>query len=566
MRIVRPVVRTTITLQETVRDLSRLREVAVVLARHGLGALVAGLNIPGVKVRGRTLHSTPERVVDAIEELGPTFVKFGQVMSTRPDILPPAYLDALQSLQDDVAPFPPEDVRRQLQSSLGEDWSSTLVDFHDTPMATGSIAQVHTARLASGEEVVAKILRPRIRERIRADISILNLLVQRLLVEFPEATYFDPEGMLKEFERSIRDETDLLCEADNMLRFRANFAEIDEILVPAVYRDLSTSDVLVQERVRGRRIREARAAGADMEAVGRAYLRAAYKMLFEDGFFHGDLHPGNVFVLEGDRLALLDFGMVGRLTPEMKDNLVTILFALEKGDFRSISRIYYDLGIKTARVDYDAFERDVVDVMERHWVGRSIQEIQLGGFLKSLADGAIRHQVRAPPNYTMFFKAVLTTEGLAKSLTPEVDPIEVAQPYVNRLIKDRFRPERLKEELLYHAMTLRTLERRVPVAFSQLLDDVQGQRLLLNVISSPTSSEIRSRHRRHTLVVVAGMSMASLLAGTLALYMNAPSWAAPLGIPWLSILLYLSSGVFWLWTLWLLYKGGRSRGSGPGPG
>jgi ubiquinone biosynthesis protein len=572
MRIFRPVVRTTLTLQETVRDLGRLREVAGVLVRYGLGALIAGLKLPGFHDVSRHIETTPERMVAAIQALGPTFVKLGQVLSTRPDVLPPAYIEALQTLQDDVSPLPFDVIRRQLESALGRDWADGFQDHDPELLATGSIAQVHRARLKTGQEVVVKVLRPGIREKIRADVSILNLLSHRLLVEFPEAAFFDPNGILREFERSMRDETDLSVEAANAQRFRLNFEDDEHVFIPRIYPEFTTTDTLVMDFVSGFRIRDARAAGVDMTRVGEVYLEAAYRMLFDHGFFHGDLHPGNVFVMVNDpsagrnghegesgpvRLGLIDFGMVGRLTPDMKDNLVTILFALERGDFRSIARIYFDLGIKTSRVDYEAFERDVIDVMERNWVGRTIQEVQIGRFLKSLADGAIRYRVRAPPTYTMFFKAVLTTEGLAKSLIPEVDPVTAARPFIGRLVRERFAPERLREEMFYAGVSLRILANRLPATVGAILGDIEHGRLRLRarVTNVQTRRARRATQRRLNQTVVAGMSMASLIAGSLALYMDSPMM---LGLPWVSWILFASSLAFWLWTLALIVLSGRA--------
>jgi ubiquinone biosynthesis protein len=550
MRIVRPVYRSTKRLQKTVSDLGRLREVATVLARHGLGFVVSGLRVPGVRIPFSSPDTTPERVVSAIQELGPTWVKFGQLWSTRVDLLPPEYIKALQTLQDEVKPVPIRQVHHQLEASVGSDWREQLMEFEDEPLATGSVAMVHRARLTDGTRVVVKVLRPGIRETIKADLSVLELLAKQILSEFPEASYFDPLGMLREFERSIADETDFEIEAQNAERFRANFADVPEVTIPRVHRGYGDHRVMVMDEIVGVRIREARAAGFDMEKVGQHYLSAAYRMLFDHGFFHGDLHPGNVFVEPDGKLGIIDFGMVGRLTPEMKDNLVAIVFALERGDFRSIARIYYDIGIKTQRVDFDAFERDVVDVMERNWVGRSVHEVQIGAFLKDLADGAVRYKLQAPPNYTMFFKALITTEGLAKALVSEVDPIKAAAPYIHRMVRERFQPGRLREELFYTVITLRTLQRRVPAALTQLLEDIQNQRLQLQVTTTRPREERASEHRRNTQLLIVSMSVASLLGGSIALDMEGP---ALLGVPWVSWVLYCSSAAFWLGSLVVMF-------------
>ncbi len=555
MRIVRPVVRTTMSLQHTVRDLNRLREVAAVLVRHGLGFVVQGVPIPGFRARADSRETTPERLVAAIQELGPTFVKFGQAMSTRVDVLPPAYIQALSRLQDAVAPEAFPVIRAQIEHALGPGWPDRLLDLEETPLATGSVAQVHAAHLADGREVVVKVLRPHVRERIRSDLQVLGFLAQRILVEFPEAVFFDPKGILKEFERSVLEETDMTTEAANIRRFRTNFEGRPEVRIPAVFPDLSTMEVLTMERLRGSRIRDARASGIDMGIVGHNYLSTAYQMVFEHGFFHADLHPGNVLVQPDGTLALLDFGNAGRLTPDMKDNLVAILYALERGDFRSIARIYYDLGAKTSRVDYDAFERDVTEVMERHWVDRSLRDVDVGRFLKQLADGAVRHRIRAPANYTVLFRALVTTEGLARALVPEVDPVAEARPWIDRLVKERFEPGRIREEAFYSAMILRTLARRLPGAVSQVLDDLQDQRLRIEVLHRYTPADQRARNLRHLQALVLAMSVASLLGGTVALGQGGPTFLA---VPWISWILFLSSGAFWLWTLVLLFLN-RSR-------
>ncbi len=554
MRIVRPVWRTRKRIQSTFRDVGRLQQVALVLVRHGLGFVISGLRIPGVRIPFSSPETTPERVVSAIQALGPTFVKFGQLWSTRVDLLPVDYIEALQTLQDDVKPVATWRIHAAMARALGDDWREELLDFQDEPIATGSVAMVHRAKLKDGTDVVVKVLRPGIHETIEADISVLNLLARQILAEFPEASYFDPLGMLREFERSINEETDLQIEAVNAERFLHDFEDAPHVLIPKVHRLFTTQTTLVMDFVEGVRIRDARAAGIDMTRVGGNYLDAAYRMLFETGFFHGDLHPGNVFVQPDATLGLIDFGMVGRLTPEMKDNLIAILFALERGDFRSIARIYYDIGIKTQRVDFDAFERDVLDVMERNWVGRSVQEIQIGAFLKELADGAVRYKLQAPPNYTMFFKALITTEGLAKALIKEVDPVKAAAPYINRLVRDRFRPDRLREELFYTVISLRTLQKRVPAVLSQLMDDIQQRQLEVNVVARRPREERLSEHRRMTQMLIASMSIASLIGGSLALDMGGP---ALLGVPWVSWILYASSAAFWLGSLVVMFLNRR---------
>ncbi|MFT4980139.1 MAG: ubiquinone biosynthesis protein, partial [Myxococcota bacterium] len=342
MQIVRPVVKTTNTLARTVRDVGRLRVVATVLAKHGLGALVAGLDLPGIRAR-RRFETTPARAAAAIQELGPTYIKLGQILSTRADVIPAPYIAAFESLQDDVRPLPFASIAEQLAEELGAGWRDKLAEFDETPLATASIAQVHRAVTLDGQSVVLKVQRPNIEQSIRADLNILSFLVQRTIAEMPEAEMFDLKGILQEFRRSILAELDFTAEARNLRRFRANFADTPHVVLPAVHDELSGRRVLCMDFLDGTKIRSARARGFDMPLVGERYLDVAYSMLFDHGFFHGDLHPGNVLVLEGDRIGIIDCGMVGRLSAAMKDNIAALIFALDRGDNRTVARLFFDI-------------------------------------------------------------------------------------------------------------------------------------------------------------------------------------------------------------------------------
>jgi ubiquinone biosynthesis protein len=491
-----------------------MNEVAKILAKHGFGLLVSNIDIPGFpKTSTKAINSTPTRACAALQELGPTFIKLGQILSTRPDILPEEYISALQSLQDSTSPVAPEKINSVLSAELGVDWRNLFKSFDDTPLATASIAQVHRATLKDGSEVVLKIQRPKISRIIEADLSILEFLTNRLLNEYPEAEYFDPKGVIVEFNKAIHSEIDFTTEAKNIVQFSKNFEDDPNVIIPDVVSELSSSKVLCMTFLDGVSIRMARQSGADMEIVGRNYMQMAYKMIFEHSFFHGDLHPGNVLVLEGNKLGLLDFGMTGRLTREMRDNIVSLMFALERGDFRTVARVFYDIAIKETRVDYSKFEADSIELIQKNWSGSSIQEIQIGLFLTDLAQGAMKHKVKPPAGYTMLFKALITTEGLAKTLLPEIDPIHAARPYVTKLVADKYSPQRIREDLFYHAVTLSAFIRRLPTTASQLMDDLDNQRLKLNynVIEDPSTKA--SLDRRNAALVTAILSIGGAMCG-----------------------------------------------------
>ena len=501
MKFVRPFVKTVGSLSVTVRDANRFREVAVVLARHGLGILVSGVDLPGLHVEAE-FSGTPQRLVQALQELGPTFIKFGQILSTRSDLVPYDYLVALQQLQDDVHPLTFESLQPTLKEDLSAQWDSMVESIDETPLATASIAQVHRGKLTDGKEVVFKIRRPKIDAIIESDLHILRFLLDRFLIEFPEMELFDPRGMFLEFERALSAELDFGLELKNLQRFHKSFYHMEGIRFPEAVEGLCTDRILCMEFLQGTPIRKAREKGYDMEVIGERYLSLAYTMLFDHGFFHGDLHPGNVLILPDQSIGVLDCGMVGRLTREMKDQLATLIYALYRGDNKLIAKIFFEISIKKERIDYVAFERDAIQVAEKHWSGGSFSEMDIGAFLMGLTTNALRHKVYAPTAFTMFFKAVLTTEGLAKSLLPEVDPLKVAQPYVEKLVKARWQPQHWSDLGTQNALAFSSLLKRMPISMSQLLDDLDYQRLKVKVEHIEQKQDQQSAMRRQGLLVL----------------------------------------------------------------
>ena len=526
MPIVRKAAGVALGAREVVRDLNRLQQIVGVLARHGLGWLVASVEVPGVGLLRRFApdqsqeQPTPERLCAVIRDLGPTFVKLGQVLSTRDDIVPELYLAAFQTLQDDVGPFPYDEVCAQIRSSLGGEPEDLFASFSKLPVAAASIAQVHRALTHGGDDVAVKVQRPGIRDKIHTDLSILEFLARSIESQIPEAHVLDLPGVIGVLRDTISRETDFVHEARNTTRFRQNFESVPYIVIPKVYEDLVAKDVLCLEFIDGVRIADARAAGFDMQKVGKHYVRAAFKMLLDDGFFHGDMHPGNVFVLEGERLALLDFGMTGRLTTEMRENLIDIFFALERRDYRTIARIYWELAIKPQHVNYQRWETDVQELMETQIAGKPMGEVQIADFVGDLLRRAHRHRVRASPEYTMFFKALLTTEGLAKILIPEIDPLQEMQPYVARMVREQYSAGRLKEEAFHLLTAFRYTARRLPLVSGQLIADLQEGRLRLRTVVE-SSTEDRNLHWQGTRHLSIALVFCGLFIGS-SLALDAP--------------------------------------------
>ena len=538
MRVVGPIVKTLGDLGSTGRSLTRLREVAAVLVRHGLARLVRG--VPGLDVTdGVDGAATPQRVAAALVELGPTYVKLGQVLSTRPDVLPPDWIAAFEALQDDVTSVPIEQVQRVLIEELGPDWEARFSSFETEPLATASIAQVHCATLLSGEGVVLKVQRPGIGALVAADLRILRFLARRAVEEWPELAAADPDGLLREFERTMMGELDFRREAEHMRRFRLMYADTDWVVVPEVMDEAVTQRVLCMERLHGVPIRHARDAGFDMETLGSRYLEVVFSMLLAKGFFHGDLHPGNVLALPGDRLGLLDFGMVGSLTDKMREQLVTMIFALQRGDQRTIARVLSEIAIKDGRLDFRALEQATGEVLERHFPpGVQLSGIEMSAFSVELVSRAAQLGARVPTGYMMVLKAVVTAEGLAKTLLHEVDPIAAAAPFFAHVAAERMAPERLQQEGLYALLTVSGLLDRLPMTLGQLMDDLDGQRLRIGVLRETHPADRARRDRQVTRGIVAAAGCAALLAGAVV---DAPALVFGLSLP--TIGLWLVGGL-----------------------
>ncbi len=547
-----------------VKDIGRLREIVRVLARHGFGELVNRLGLTdtvGFKNWAHTkgtddeLISTAEHIRLAVEELGPTFIKLGQILSTRPDVVPAEIAEELTKLQDAVPSMSEQDVRSVLSIELGEDWESHFVDFDMTPLACASIAQVHRALLAKeGEQVVVKIQRPGITPRIERDLNILHVLARLVETRAPDLALMDPVGIVTEFDKALRKELDFTDERRNIGQFHTNFRNVEGVRVPRVFDRVSTSRVLVMEFISGVKVTEAVQA-YDLEPYDLAprMLRALFKMVFQDGLFHGDMHPGNIFVLEDSTVVLIDFGLVGRLTPRQRERILDILVGLSRQDYELVSRVMFDLGVKIPGVvyDYDAFEADVVDVMERHLAGRTLAEVDVGAYFGDLVEGAVRHQIKMPPTYTMVFKALVTVEGIGKKIAPNLSLIDEARPFIKEMMLERYDPKRLMREGLNSVEALSRAARTMPAQLTRLMSDLTEGRATLRLEHGGLDKDLATRRRialrRNRLWVFSTL----LFGGVIA---NSGDAFSFFGLSWLSWVLLVGAAAMLPWVLGAVFR------------
>jgi ubiquinone biosynthesis protein len=542
------------------KDMVRVREIAGVLVRHGFGHFVESWQVQdrvimGVLVQRADAESERltryERIVEALQELGPTFVKMGQILSTRSDLLPHELCTELEHLQDHVSTIPWEEARLVVEESLGASIEASFSDFSSEPLASASIAQVHSARLLSGEEVVVKVQRPGISKTIESDLHILYWLAKKIEETVPEAEALDPVSIIREFERAISKELDFKFEARNLQRFQRNFVDWEQVYIPAVYTELSSETVMVMERLRGAKITEVGDAGFDMDEIGRQCVGLLFKMVFEDGFFHGDLHPGNLWVLDDGRIGLIDFGLVGRMSQANKDAMADLLLNIATKDHEGLARTLYQIGISRGKTDYAAFEADVAELMDVYFDNVSLAEVDFGAYLREIVEGAIRHNLRVPADFTMFFKAVMTVEGIGKIISPSLDIIAECRPYVERLVAERYAPPRVLRNVADTVQAFARFGRQFPTVASQFLEQIEDGRLNIGVEFPELETMEKGRDKRNnrlSLIILAGVLFGS------ATVMRNDDTALLLGLPWASMVCYALGSAIGLRVWWRIFR------------
>jgi ubiquinone biosynthesis protein len=435
-----------VRIPRTVKNLQRLREILGVVVKYGFGDLVARLELEGTVELTRNLlrfrrerrelvrYTTEERIRMALEELGPTFIKLGQILATRPDLIPMSLVHELRKLQDAVPPFASAAARDQIETSLGRPIGALFAAFDDAPLAAASIAQVHRAVLPDGAEVAVKVRRPGLAQVIGTDLEILRGLAALLEENAPELRAYAPTEIVEQFAQAIRLEIDFGHEASNMQRFARNFAGNPKVHVPVVYESHSSDAVLTMELVRGIKAKDMAAldaAGIDRKQLAQAGVEFCLRQVFDHGFFHADPHPGNLFVLPGGVIAPIDMGMMGELEPELIDALLELLVGILLRDAEKIARLFARLGLVDDDVDRVRLRRDVGELLDRY-ASVPIGDVDVAALIGRLFEVLQRHRVRVPPELLLMGKALATVDGMARDLDPTLDPIEAVRPYVLR--------------------------------------------------------------------------------------------------------------------------------------
>ncbi len=477
-------------LAKTYKSAKRLQQIINVFLKYGFGKLIEQIHLGRFipfKKRLRSFGvwpdvkgpSVPERLRMAFADLGPTFIKLAQVLSSRPDLITVQYANEFKKLQDEVPPFDISEAKKILKDELKKEIEEIFSSFEEVPIAAASIAQVHKAVLLDGSNVVVKIQRPNIKEQIETDISILNYIARLLDKYFPESRFFNPIGIVEEFAKTVRRELNFIEEARNCNKFRRNFEGNPNVYFPKIYSDFVTERVILMERIDGVRIDDLAALDrlrVDKKLIAKIGVDAYFKQILEDGFFHADPHPGNIFVMPNNVIAFLDFGIVGRVSEDLKENLANTFIALIERDFDRLIDEYIELGIVPEHiVDIEAFRRefkaDIVDIMEPLY-GLTIKEINFAQYLDTITHLAIRHNLKIPSELLLINKAMLILDNIGRQLDPEFDFIAAAEPYASRIVRKRMSPSRLYEQTRKNIMEIGDFALLLPRQVKQIMKKI----------------------------------------------------------------------------------------------
>lgn len=556
-------------LTDKYKDIQRFQFVINVLLKHGLGHIISRLNLEHhLSFWRRIIHrpspetheiwlSAPERFRLAMEELGPTFIKFGQILSTRPDIVPAEYIKEFEKLQDDIHPFPFSDVRDIIKGELHLEIEDLFKEFSEQPVAAASIAQVHRAVLPSGKLVVVKLRRPGIEEIIEADLRILFALANLLEKRIPSTKQYNPIGIIKEFERNIKKELNFTKEAYHIEQFQRNFQNEPTICIPKVYWEATNKKILTMEAIDGIKISDIKRleeTGLDPKIIARNGVNAILKQVFIDGFFHGDPHPGNIYVLEGNRIAFLDFGIVGRIDERMQQNLSDAILGMLLKNTQQIIDCFWRLEAIDEDVDKRALKADLDAFVERYYE-IPLGKLKIGWMMQDVLEIAIRNKLKILPEFLLLAKTLIVIEGVGLMLDPTLEIIPLVQPLVSSVVKKRLAPSKIFNDVLKLTTEFGSLIKTLPQEIDLLLKKLQSGRLKIEFEHQGLGDLIKEFDQVSNRLSFAMIVAATIIASSLMVQANIGPFV--LGLPLLGLIGFIISGVLGMFLLVLIIISGR---------
>lgn len=555
-------------IRRTYRNLNRYRQILAVLIKYGFENIVEMLKIDQYIEIGLQLFtrhrggreeklSRAERIRMAIEELGPTYIKLGQILSGRPDLVPMDFLEELAKLQDKVPSFSVAEVRRIVYQETGQSVDDLFADFDPAPLASASIGQVHRARLSGGEAVAVKIQRPGIRKIIEVDLEIMLHLATLAERHIEELAHHRPVKIVEEFARTIEKELDYTLEAASMERVARAFFHDPTLYIPKVYTDLTTRRVLTTEFVDGIKVSLTEAldtAGYDRKRITRHGADILLTQVFEHGFFHADPHPGNLFVLPGNVIGMIDFGMMGTVDRSTRELFVDLVDAVVHRDEARAARLLLKLMLWDEEPDLRLLTKDVSDFMGEH-LYKPIKDIQLGRVLSKILETTSAHRLRIPPEIFLMMKTLSTVEGVGMLLDPDFDMVANAAPFIRRVKLARFSPGRISGDAIRLAGQYMDFAQEFPRDLLEITRNIRKKKFTF-MLELKSMENMLSTHDQISNRISFSIIIAALIIGS-ALIVISKTPPLVYGISLIGIIGFVTAAILGIWLLVAIIKKGR---------
>ena len=551
--------------QSKQRNLGRLSEIAQVAVRHGFGYFFRRHRLTDLLPWGAAADESDEtvsergrRLREMLDELGPTFVKFGQLLSTRPDVVPPDIVTELRKLQDDVRPFPFDQARAVIEAELDLTLEQAFTEFDETPIAAASIGQVHSAVLPNGRRVAVKVQRPEAPRQIESDLALMYQAARLVKERVRAVDFVDPQGLVDEFARSIRQELDYRLEARNADVFRHNFAGDAGVRIPRVFWSYTTSKVLTLEFLDGKQF-----ADLELEQLSPDERRdlahrmsdAWMTMIFRHGFFHADPHPANILLLDSGELGLVDFGLVGKLTDDDMSKLTRLFIDAATENVDALPRRLAELGVRYPKEREEEFRSRLQELFDRYY-GARLSDLDPVGVIREAFQLIYAMNLHLPTKFVLLDKAIATLGAVGADLYPDFNVFEVAKPYARGLMVERFTPRRMAQRAQREARDLAGIARELPYQVSDILQEMRAGQIEVGFVHKGLD-ELMHRldvvaNRLVVALVVVGGLLGSSLIGIFA--EGGPHF---LGLHVVSVFGFLLSGLLGVWLLWGVVRSGR---------
>jgi len=554
---------------QKIRDIRRLNQILRILTKHGFGFAVQQLHLEEhaigrgiIKTRVlRRFTEPPEsravRLRKVLEELGPTFIKLGQILSVRPDLVPLDLCYELSKLQDRVPPFGYEDVKKQIKESFGSYPDKIFASFDPVPFAAASLGQAHRAQLKTGENVVVKVQRPDIRKMIETDIDILYSLAQMANRYMQDIKFFDPITIVDEFSKTITKEIDFTYEAHNIDKFRKNFKDSTAVHIPRIYWEYTKSKVITTEEITGTRMSDYLTqphSDEEKKAVAANGANAILQQIFIDGFFHADPHPGNLFILPNNAAAFVDFGIVGRLDEDTRDVVVSLLIAVSTKNMNGVLKALEMIGVFVEEESVRDFRHDISDFVERFY-DIPLKQIEISTILPQAVELMTRHKLKIPPQFHVMIKAIVTMDGVARQLDPDFNTIAHTRPFVERLVHERHDPKRIYKNVALYSSELLDILKIIPKDAYDIIKKIKTGTLKIEFEHMGLTKLITEMDKSSNRISFSMVISALIIGSSLIIMTN----KGPIvyGFPVLGILGFVFAGILGLGLAIGILRSGR---------